>query len=125
MIDNEPIDSKEDISYELTVNHKTYQASFSYYPIDVPLKKLSQLYKAEWLSSRTQDYEGTPLEDITQEQLEALEKFLEENWDDMFNLIMMSNWANSVWFDLHKSGTRYSITIYYDNKINEPNGEDL
>ena len=125
LIENEPIDSKEDISYELAVNHKTYQASFAYYPVDVPLAKLSEIYKAEWESSRTDDYEGTPLEDITQEQKEALEKYFEENWDDMFKLILMTNWSNSVWFDLHQSGSRYSITIFYDNKANEPNGEDL
>lgn len=125
LIENESIDSKEDVSYELAVHHKTYQASFAYYPVDLSLKRLSELYKANWQASRTRDYEGTPLEDVTEEQLEALEKYTEENWDSMFQLIMMTNWPNSVWFDLHESGTRYSITIFYDNKANEPNGEDL
>lgn len=125
LIENEPIDSKENISYEMTVNNKTYQAAFAYYPVDVPLKKLSEVYKADWMASRTRDFEGTPLEDITEEQLEALGKIVEESWDSMFELIMMTNWPNSVWFDLHESGTRYSISIFYDNKANEPNGEDL
>ena len=125
LVDNESIDSKENISYEMTVNNKSYQAAFAYYPVDVPLKKLSQEYKAEWIASRTRDYEGTPLEDVTEEQLESLEKMFEENWDDMFRLIMMTNWPNSVWFDLHENGSKYSISIFYDNKANEPNGEDL
>ena len=124
-VDNELIDTKEDISYELIVNNKIYQASFAYYPVDIPLKKLSELYKARWISSRTHNYEGTPLEDISEEQIESLNKYVEENWDSMFKLIMMSNWPNSVWFNLSNIGSRYSITIFYDNKANEPNGEEL
>lgn len=124
-VDNELIDAKEDISYELIVNNKIYQASFAYYPVDIPLKKLSELYKARWISSRTQNYEGTPLEDISEEQIESLNKYVEENWDSMFKLIMMTNWPNSVWFNLSNIGSRYSITIFYDNKANEPNGEEL
>lgn len=125
LVDNKSIDSKEDISYELIVNNKTYQAAFVYYPIDFSLKKLSELYKAKWLLSKTQNYEGMPLEDISEEQLEALEKYTEENWDSIFQLIMMSTWPNSVWFDMSRSGSKYSITIFYDNKANEPNGEEL
>ena len=124
-VDNELIDAKEDISYELIVNNKIYQASFAYYPVDIPLKKLSELYKARWISSRTQNYEGTPLEDISEEQIESLNKYVEENWDSMFKLIMMTNWPNSVWFNLSNIGSRYSITIFYDNKANAPNGEEL
>ena len=124
-VDNELIDTNEDISYELIVNNKIYQASFAYYPVDIPLKKLSELYKARWISSRTQNYEGTPLEDISEEQIESLNNYVEENWDSMFKLIMMTNWPNSVWFNLSNIGSRYSITIFYDNKANEPNGEEL
>lgn len=32
---------------------------------------------------------------------------------------------NSVWFKISKSLDRYYISIYYDNEINEANGEDL
>lgn len=31
----------------------------------------------------------------------------------------------SVWFIINKEGNQYRILMYYDNKYNEANGEDL
>ena len=62
----------------------------------------------------------------TEEQLQNPTKEIEEEYsklreDKGYELFSKKN----VWFCIAESQGKYSIYMYYDNKYNEANGEDL
>ena len=117
---NERIPETEDISYEIIVHKKQYQATFFYNPI----------YNNE-----------TAKQKIYNESIEECKKIIEEqedenkyypNEDDFQQLVLtrtalkivgLSN--SSVWFTIMEQYGRYRIVIFYDNLNNQANGEDL
>lgn len=111
------IGEKEDISYELTVHDKHYQAS--YYQIssvdDINIDT------AEIIENIQNKYTEEERKNLTNE--ERLLEFI-----DIFdNYILKKISHKSVWFTIFKSfnGRGYEIVLYYDNRLNRANGEDL
>ena len=110
------IDDKENISYEMTVNSKRFEAAyFQVTDIDKDTTGAS-----EWVRNR------------------ILNKFGEEKWDSMseeeqqvegirvavdFLLEKVSH--KSVWFMISGGIFGYKINIFYDNELNQANGDDL
>lgn len=106
------IPSEEDISYEMSIHNKRYEASFHQLPNDAGNYELS-LHKY------------------------LLEKFTEEQIADTTNAsnaLMVSArklefihdlMNTSVWFVISETYGEYRIILYYDNEYNHKEGEDL
>ena len=62
----------------------------------------------------------------TEEQLanpteEMQQDFVEMSLEIAFDIVS----TKSVWFMIDKDGSQYRILMYYDNKKNQANGQDL
>ena len=105
------LSESEDISYEMTVNNKRYEAAFiqTNNTLDsVTLSKKMEEFNKE-------NYGDDYLLDMTDEQiLDAFIKFFLSLYID-----------NSVWFMINERYGRYGILLYYDNNRNRANGEEL
>ena len=152
LVINEVIPEEEDISYEITVNNKRYNASFSYFDSDRDLvafmnellNKLSSFYTAEQLVELREHIRD--INTVQDDQL--LDKFAKissemremavgksnNNVSDseksrMFTAYFMDGMRSladgDVWFMIHNNYGRYQIGLYYDNLHNKAHGEDL
>lgn len=149
---NEEIPESEDISYEITVKSKRYQASFCYYdtdrdPIvfmDALMDKFSDFFTEEQLS-KLKEYVRKAV-DTPDDQKDALQAEMmaemqkmglgqDENAEPdpekamMFLVTFMDGMKSladgDVWFMIHERYGRYNIGLYYDNLHNQAHGEDL
>lgn len=110
------ISDDEDISYEVIVNKKSYQAWFAQIPnsIDGALDGLKEYAKSQ----------------VTKEEFDALS---ESEKEQLYELLKKDYFAHLkemitmkiVWFTISEQYGNYYILIYYDNKQNQANGEDL
>lgn len=98
------IPEDEDISYEISVKSKRYEALFYQKTSDYDSLaiEIGNLYKKEMLN------------DSDKERLSVITKKMV---DDSLN--------KSVWFMISESYGKYSISMYYDNEYNRANGEGL
>jgi len=101
------IPDNEDISYELTVNKKRYQAVF--YQKTAAYDSLTAEKDILMAKKSRNESEGEKIADlivkIFQESLKSLDK--------------------TVWFMIGESYGKYYITIFYENVYNKANGQDL
>lgn len=125
------IPDNEDISHEMTVNEKLYQAIFYQYPdsatfFNNPIiqKECPNVYKMFL------DIGYAGLVDTSNDAIK--EYYRELSWDEKMDIrseagdIVFFGFNKSVWFQIFSwRYDEYSIVIYYDNKYNEANGEDL
>ncbi len=102
------IPEDEDISTQMILNNKRYEAAFYQAPPDSAafVKKMLPIL----LSKYTEEQIANPDE----ETLLGMNKILLEQMS-----------KKSVWFMIDESYGKYGIIIYYDNKYNKSNGEDL
>lgn len=105
------LSESEDISYEMTIHNKRYEAAFIQITntLDsVTLSKKMQEFNKE-------NYGDDYLLDMTGEQIlgASIQFFLSLYID------------NSVWFMINERYGRYGILLYYDNNRNRANGEEL
>lgn len=119
----------EDISYEMSVNEKLYQASFYQNPDSVTFfnnpimqRECPTVYKAVseiGISNLRKD-------GVLDEYIEGLPKDEVFNFASEFFFRMYSFLGKKrVWFQISGSYDRYYIVMYYDNEYNKANGEDL
>ena len=105
------LSESEDISYEMTVNNKRYEAAFI--QTNNTLDSVTLSKKMEEFNNENYGYDY--LLDMTDEQiLDASIKFFLSLYID-----------NSVWFMINERYGRYGILLYYDNNRNRANGEEL
>lgn len=99
------ISEEEDISYEMTVNQKRYEAVFYQKPAnyDSLIVERDLLFKKKTLDEKDEKRMG-----------EILRELLDPG---KLNKV--------VWFMINSYGAKYFISIYYDNPLNKANGEDL
>ena len=142
---NDKIPDSEDISYEMVVNDKRYQASFSYFDPTVdadvrgyalvdklegvlPEETIKELksYAAESIGKSEEDksfiskkVEAKLYEALGNDEEKALE-LLAAFMDDLRSLA-----DGDVWFMIHDHYGQYQIGLYYDNRHNQAHGEDL
>lgn len=105
--ENQTIPEDEDVSYELTVHKKRYEAVF--------YQKTDTIAVAKMLMS-------TLLPKYTAEQLANP---TEELQSEMVKLTLEYLMKRPVWFIISDFREKYYITMYYDNEYNRANGEDL
>lgn len=104
----------EDISYEMTINNKRYQAAyFQQLEINDSIAFANEAILA-LLSKYTEEQLANPTEEMRQE-------FREATFSYMMDLYL----KKSVWFMIKELFGEYYIIMYYDNGYNQANGEDL
>lgn len=149
---NEEILEGEDISYEITVKNKRYQASFCYYDADrdrialmnALVDKFSEFFTEEQLAKlkeyavKALDVPRDQQEVLADEMMSEMEKMgfgqnenVETNPEKALKFIAIfidgvrSLADGDVWFMIHEQYGRYQIGLYYDNLHNQAHGEDL
>ena len=96
----------EDISYEITVHKKRYEAVF--------YQKTDETFMAKQIEAAFPQY--------TKEQLANPS---EELRAEIVNFVTQYISKKAVWFMINERLGKYCITMYYDNEYNNANGEDL
>lgn len=115
-LDKYTLSDEENISFEMTVNKKNYDALFYQVPNMEKVDTLALQKKVhnELLSKYTEAELKNPSEEITKEiQNTAIKIGME--------MVFMK----PVWFRICESYGEYYITMFYDNEYNHANGEDL
>ena len=103
----------EDISYEMNVHNKRYEAIFYQLP-----DTTSANYNIELQSLISSKY--------TKEQLENPSKEISQDIYTMATMYALEKTAKKpVWFMISEYYGKYYISMYYDNEYNRANGEDL
>ena len=116
--EDQSISEAEDISYEINVNSKRYQASF--YQHMEGRTMFPETVDEYLLSLFTQEQIDNPTE------AEAAEiNTLKEGFVKFSLLDMLSMTHRSVWFMIDNEHGKYRILMFYDNELNRANGEDL
>ena len=102
---------EEDISYEMNVHNKNYDAIF----FQLPQKEnVDSLILNELSSKYTEDELKNPSEDI--------KKDIEDTELRIYQDLVIKK---IVWFRIVGNYGEYYIAMYYDNEYNHANGEDL
>ena len=118
--EDQTIPEDENISYEMTVNKKRYEASFYQNP---QTDSLSLVRNAQFIAEKVQSdlsykYTQEQIDDPSEEVQSEILKLTAEYTVDMLT-------KKSVWFMISERAGKYCICMYYDNKYNEADGEDL
>ena len=114
--DNQSIPEEEDISYNMSISKKIYEAVFYQKPDE---SKLDSTYIENVLKEKL-------LEKYTEKQLqEPTEEMQEDIKNIAANLFLDIVSKKSVWFRIYDLYGKYYIALYYDNEYNRANGEDL
>ena len=117
VFNNQEIPEDEDISTQISVYDKRYQASYYQKP---DMEKIDTLYMQQEYFSRlsekfTLEQIQNPTEEIKTEMLDIAENL-------EFDILT----KKSVWFMISKLNyDEYYIVMYYDNEYNHADGEDL
>ena len=147
---NEALTDKDDISYEITVNNKRYQASFSYYDpnrdsvsfLEELLDNVSKYFTEEEMAKMKETARkalAVPESEreavLSKMQAEIQEQGLTRNekFDEAKSLQFLADYLDGmrsiadgeVWFMIHERYGKFQIGLYYDNLHNRPHGEDL
>ena len=105
------IKEDEDISYEMSVHNKRYEADF-YQILDTTTTNYKEEFKYLVLSK------------YTKEQIVS-EEILQDIYKMKNNYVRDKVTKKSVWFMICEYYGKYYITIFYDNEYNRAQGEDL
>ncbi|MDE6493812.1 MAG: hypothetical protein K2L50_04445 [Bacteroidales bacterium] len=115
---DQTISQFEDISYEMAVHNKQYQALFFQ-------DALPELDSVGLYTELRKKYTPEQLDNPTEEQEQKIFDIKMDYINDAFQKI--SGFINrSVWFTIiNEKYGKYYIVMYYENGYNEANGEDL
>lgn len=137
--ENKPITMDEDIAYEIAAHDKQYQAGYYYGSLEQTINQLCDLAtsllsdkEAATFVSVMNSLVRNPNEKTVDAYAQQIQVLTDAEWtpDKAEQLTQitkkMSAIKNSlVWFDIDKQGARYNINLFYDNRANMANGEDL
>ncbi len=110
---NFTIPDSEDISYNMAVNNKRYEAIF--YQLINNHKEIIINELAPYLKDKYSEDELANLSKKSREEIEEL----------IYDFLLEKSSKKSVWFMISEYYGKYGITMYYDNEYNRANGEDL
>ena len=113
-LDDYTIPEDEDISYEMKVNNKRYEAVF----YQNPVIKDSIAMANELKEILLQKYSEKELENPTEDIKTDITKMGVSYAMDLIS-------KKPVWFIISDFYGKYYITMFYDNEYNRANGEDL
>lgn len=113
--EDQKISEDEDISYEMSVHNKQYQAIF--FQTDESTIDNAQKYREELENKYSKEELENPSEDLTNEIKNVIIELMSNSFEKMQK--------KPVWFTIGESYGEYNILMYYDNEYNRANGEDL
>ncbi|MDE6650021.1 MAG: hypothetical protein K2K45_08850 [Muribaculaceae bacterium] len=113
-LDYYTIPENEDLSYEMAIRNKRYEAIFYQLPEGEAMERLQATILEEIQSKYTPEQLESPSEDIRNEIISL-----------SLDLMMNSLKNKPVWFMISELYGKYYITMFYDNEYNRANGEDL
>ena len=108
------ISDDEDISYEMIVHKKRYEAVFYQQPQTIDSLYLANGIKEVMLKKYTEEQLLNPTEEIQKDLFDMSLSYA-------FDIIR----KKTVWFMISEYYGEYYITMFYDNEYNRANGEDL
>ena len=115
-LDKYTLSDEEDISFEMTVHKKNYDALFYQVP---------NMEKVDTLALQKKVRNGL-LSKYTEAELKnPSEEKMKEIQNTAIKIGMETMFMKPVWFRICESYGEYYITMYYDNEYNHANGEDL
>lgn len=118
--EEQTIPDDEDISYEIIVHKKRYEATF-YQISQLDTVAIYNKSKQSLLSKYTQEQLDNPTEEISTEiRMEYNTNIMKH---DVQNIL--APYRKSVWFMIAERAGKYYICMYYDNGFNQADGEDL
>lgn len=115
-LDSYTISDDEDISYEMLVHNKNYDALFYQNP---------DLEKVDTLALQKQVREELLKKYSEAELQNPTEETEKEAQSVTFKIGMDMLFKKPVWFRISEHYGEYYITMFYDNEYNHANGEDL
>lgn len=104
--ENQTIPDDEDISFNMSVKNKRYEAIFYQKPNEETITKMQSYLQNKY----TQEERDNPTDEVVADVL----KFTSEVFV-----------KKCVWFLISENYGEYGITMYYDNEYNRANGDDL
>lgn len=110
-LSNTTIPETEDISYEIAVKNKRYEACFYQIPEGQALEDLNVRLKKDM-------EEKFPPEDLTGDISDEAKLYT-------YGAYLGASENRQVWFIIGESFGKYNICLFYDNTYNMANGEDL
>lgn len=113
-LDDYTIPEDEDISYEMKVNNKRYEAVFYQNPVITDSIAMANELKEILLQKYSEKELENPTEDI---KTDITKMGVSYAMDLIFK--------KPVWFIISDFYGKYYITMFYDNEYNRANGEDL
>lgn len=115
-LDKYTLSDQENISYEMLVHKKTYEALFYQAPKweNVDTLAVQNQVREELLTKYSEEQLANPTEEISKE---AQDIAMKVGMDLVFK--------KPVWFRICENYGQYYIAMYYDNEYNRANGEDL
>lgn len=113
-LDDYTIPEDEDISYEMKVNNKRYEAVFYQNPVITDSIAMANELKEILLQKYSEKELENPTEDIKTDIIKMGVSYA-------MDLIS----KKPVWFIISDFYGKYYITMFYDNEYNRANGEDL
>lgn len=113
------IPDDEDISYEMSVNNKQYQAIFYQKFSESDSMLIAKFFEKE-LSKQYENNDTLALSEESKLILINLRKELL-----LSTTFLKINFERKVWFTIEKFYGKYYIAMFYDNEYNKANGEDL
>ena len=150
---NEEIPADEDISYQISVNHKRYIASFNYFGTGkIPmiadfLSECRDIYTSEQMEYLkalipNSNKASEPitfkicLQNLVEEMYSLIDQEENEGIKECKENIFKIHLAQlalkieplvdgNVWFEIVENDGDYAIGLFYDNLHNRPHGEDL
>ena len=115
-LDQYTISDTEDISYEMLVHKKNFDALFYQNP---DMEKVDTLALQNKIREQLlEKYKPEQLENPTEEMNQEVQAIAMRIGMDMI-------FKKQVWFRICESYGEYYITMYYNNEYNHANGEDL
>lgn len=128
---DQTIPENENIDYEMSVNSKRYKASFYQMPQELDTLKVQQrmfeLAPEYFTEEEFQNIDNTILEMMiaNMENADIQEPAQIKLYSFLLKIIQELIQNNSVWFMIDEQWGGYRILMYYDNLLNQANGEDL
>lgn len=142
---NAEIPMNEDISNEIRVNHKRYEASFCYInpDLDINEEEITNRFLTALSSTLSEEKKTNIITQLTaflnssERKKESMLSIItnELTYDSKFIVLLdvmkaaksviESFSTGDVWFMIDENYGKFKICLYYDNLANRPNGEDL
>lgn len=113
-MDDQTISEDDDISYNIRVKDKRYEAVFYQKPLSFDTLSIQNEIKEKLLEKYTQEEIDSHAEEIEKESNAIAQ-------DILYDVITKS----PVWFMISEKYGNYRILMYYDNEYNKSDGEDL